>query len=78
MPRFDRTGPNGMGPMTGGGRGLRNTVAAPRTGYSAYGAPRLYGRFPLFRGLGRALWGIGRGLFVRRGWGGRGRGRGRW
>lgn len=75
MPRFDRTGPNGMGPMTGRGRGQGNLV----NGQTAYGLFRPYGRFSLFRGLGRALWGIGRGLFVRRGWGGgRGRGRGRW
>ncbi|MFA5317828.1 MAG: DUF5320 domain-containing protein [Dehalococcoidales bacterium] len=33
MPGFDGTGPNGMGPMTGGGRGLCN----PRGG-----SPRQY------------------------------------
>ena len=26
MPRFDRTGPQGMGPMTGGARGLCNRI----------------------------------------------------
>ena len=69
MPRFDGTGPNGMGPLTGGGRGPCNTGVAPRAGY----APRTYGRFPVFRGLGRTLWGLGRGLFAWRRWGGRGR-----
>ena len=36
MPGFDRTGPHGMGPLTGGGRGLCN----PRgigTGYRGFG-----------------------------------------
>ena len=28
MPGFDRTGPHGMGPMTGGGRGLCNPRGA--------------------------------------------------
>jgi len=50
MPGFDGTGPNGMGPMTGGGRGLCNPWgASPRqyafprrvpyaySGYGAYG-----------------------------------------
>lgn len=62
MPGFDRTGPRGEGPMTGGGRGLCNSYG------SGYGRP--YG----FYGVGRGgmPWGGGRG----RAWGG-GRGRGR-
>lgn len=64
MPGFDRTGPLGMGPMTGRGLGL----CGPRAGRGALGA---YG-YPL-RGAGRgfAPWGGGRG----RVWGG-GRGAG--
>ena len=31
MPGFDGTGPRGMGPMTGGGRGY---CAAPQAGYT--------------------------------------------
>jgi hypothetical protein len=48
MPGFDGTGPNGMGPMTGGGRGfcspwgagIRNYAFPRRTPYTypAYGA----------------------------------------
>jgi len=34
MPGFDGTGPRGMGPMTGGGRGF---CAMPYRGYEAYG-----------------------------------------
>jgi len=30
MPGFDRTGPGGMGPMTGGGRGLCNPAGGYR------------------------------------------------
>jgi hypothetical protein len=57
MPRGDRTGPAGMGPMTG--RGL---------GYCAgYGAPGYMDPAPgLGRGRGRGWWGAGRG------WGGGG------
>ncbi len=54
MPGFDRTGPQGQGPMTGGARGLCN----PRTiGYGSqfaggfgYGRGRGYGR-----GFGRGM-----------------------
>jgi hypothetical protein len=34
MPGFDGTGPGGMGPMTGGGRGF---CAMPYRGYGPYG-----------------------------------------
>jgi len=44
MPGFDGTGPRGMGPMTGGGRGF---CAAPQgsagTGYRGRGFARAYG-----------------------------------
>ena len=36
MPGFDRTGPGGMGPMTGGGRGLCNHQGAGRS-YRGFG-----------------------------------------
>ena len=75
MPRYDGTGPQGGGPMTGRGEGYC-AVSQPRSG-RPYGYAGLRGR-PIggflgrfggrFFGLGRRL---GRGL-------GRGRGRGRW
>ena len=45
MPGFDRTGPMGAGPMTGGRRGFCNPAAA---GYSP-----AYGGYGYGRGLGR-------------------------
>jgi len=76
MPGFDGTGPRGMGPMTGGGRGWCNPYATRFAGYSrvlpptrpptgptyayAFGRPRW--------GLGRAFWGRGPGLGWGRGW----------
>lgn len=60
MPGFDRTGPQGMGPMTGGTRGFCNPVG---TGYAAggygYGRGMAYGRG--FRG------GVAPGRGMRRG-----------
>jgi hypothetical protein len=80
MPGFDRTGPAGMGPMTGGGRGWCNpdgTLYHP--GFPVPARPyyaRPFGR-PRW-GLGQAFWGRGIGLGRGRGQGlGRGRGR-RW
>jgi hypothetical protein len=82
MPRFDGTGPAGMGPMTGGGRGWCNPYYAPYAGYRPYGQPYALPPGATYApglgrprwGLGRAFWGRGRGL----GWGrGRGLGRGR-
>jgi hypothetical protein len=78
MPGFDRTGPAGMGPMTGGARGLCN-LYSPVYGSHAlyrypYQAPRAYAGRPRW-GMGRGYW--GRGAFGR-GFRGRGRGRGRW
>ncbi len=83
MPRFDGTGPQGQGPMTGRGEGYC-AMTLPESGQSPYGYAGLQGmpvrgsRFarwprPAMR-RGRAF-GRGRG----RGAGGRGRGgRGRW
>jgi len=61
MPGFDRTGPMGAGPMTGGRRGLcGGSHGRPLNMGYAYG----YG------------YGGGRGMGFRRGYGGYGRGRG--
>ncbi|MFO7948365.1 MAG: hypothetical protein R6V19_16305 [Armatimonadota bacterium] len=37
MPGFDGTGPGGMGPMTGGGRGFCNPAGTAYGGYGGYG-----------------------------------------
>ena len=60
MPGFDGTGPMGMGPRTGGGRGF----CPPGTG--TYYRPYGYGGWYAGRGAGRGgiPWGGGRG----RGW----------
>jgi hypothetical protein len=67
MPGFNRTGPMGAGPMTGGGRGLCNpaTAASARafTGVSGYG-----GGLGLRRGF-RGGGGFGRGAGMGRGYG---------
>lgn len=55
MPGFDGTGPAGMGPRTGGGRGF---CPAPEYNSPGFGAGR--GGFPRGGGRGRA-WGGGRG-----------------
>lgn len=55
MPGFDGTGPNGMGPMTGGGRGFCNPqrgggvrqYARPRRGGYAFPRRGVYGFSPL-------------------------------
>jgi hypothetical protein len=65
MPGLDGTGPMGMGPGTGWGRGMCY-------GYAPYGGPGYFGGWGRGRGWGR---GLGRGA----GWGpgyGRGMGRG--
>jgi hypothetical protein len=92
MPRFDGTGPVGVGPMTGGARGWCNPYGSRHTGYGSYRPPYpvpvrpdyAYGGLSLGTymrrwrwGLGRGLWGCGRGLALGRGRV-RGRGRGRW
>jgi hypothetical protein len=65
MPGFDGTGPQGMGPRTGGGRVFCPPGAETRTGYGQTG--------PFLRGAGRGgiPWGGGRGRVYG---GGRGRG----
>jgi hypothetical protein len=80
MPRFDGTGPQGMGPMTGGARGWCNPYSSMYAGYGPYRPsypgpvwPYHRGYSPAY-GLGRPRWGRGRG-FWGRGRGGRGRGR---
>ena len=78
MPVLDGTGPAGMGPMTGWGRGYCNPYPA------AYGPAPMFGPAYLVRGYGRALGGarrFGRGRGFRRGFRpglglGRGYGRG--
>ncbi|HOL67027.1 MAG TPA: DUF5320 domain-containing protein [bacterium] len=57
MPGFDGTGPLGLGPMTGGGRGF---CALPLTGYPGWGT---YGRFwPRWGGRGWRHWYYATGL----------------
>lgn len=81
MPRFDGTGPAGVGPMTGWGRGF---CAPAGPAYAPYGdrGPGFwgpgYGRgFGRGRGFGPGR-GLGRGLGRGMGWGkGYGRGFGR-
>jgi hypothetical protein len=51
MPFFDRTGPNGMGPRTGGRRGDCGTKLRQNASY--------LGWFRQGQGLGRCLWGLG-------------------
>ena len=65
MPGFDRTGPMGAGPMTGGARGLCNPATA--------GTVRAYGGYGYGRGLGLRR-GFRGGYGPGRGWG-RGYGR---
>jgi hypothetical protein len=83
MPRFDGTGPAGMGPMTGGGRGWCNPYNSTYRGYAAqqvpYPArsPAYQPGYPPVYGYGRPHWGLGR-RFGGRGFpAARGRGRGR-
>jgi hypothetical protein len=85
MPGFDGTGPAGMGPLTGGGRGLCNPVGPRYAGYGSYRRPypvspypvRSYGLGRPRRGLVSGFWGRGQGLGLGRGRGlRRGRGRG--
>jgi hypothetical protein len=54
MPGFDRSGPMGMGPRTGGGRGPCGTGALRN--------PTGSGWFGRGRGMGRGLWGMDLGL----------------
>ena len=83
MPRFDGTGPQGQGPMTGRGEGYC-AVKIPETGEDVYGVAGLEGR-PVRAAAPARFWlrpwtwfgrGLGRGYGRGRGRGaGRGRGR---
>ena len=69
MPGFDRTGPMGAGPMTGGRRGLCNpaTAASANAFIGDYGYGYGYGGG---MGLRRGFrGGFGRGMGIRRGYG---------
>ncbi|MBE9508330.1 MAG: DUF5320 domain-containing protein [Chloroflexi bacterium] len=68
MPRFDGTGPQGQGPMTGRGEGYC-TVPLDRSGRPSYGYVGLQARPLFWRRWTRWFRPFGRG---------RGRGRGRW
>ena len=79
MPGFNGTGPAGMGPMTGGGRGYCNpsqTAYGPATtwgsGYRGADYGRGFGRsFGRGRGFGRGFWpgpDVGRGYGRGFGW----------
>jgi hypothetical protein len=74
MPRLDGTGPQGMGPRTGGGRGRcvlpTDQTPAPE---QQLAQPQSAGGFGPFQWLGR---GVGGGGWMRRGGGNGGRGRG--
>jgi hypothetical protein len=75
MPGMDGAGPAGMGPMTGGVRGLCDPYSALHGGYVPYHRP-----YRAYRGYsGRPRWGMGRGYWGRGafGVGFRGRGWGR-
>ena len=87
MPGFDGTGPRGMGPMTGGGRGFCNPYYAggrpPFMGAYPYSTPYGAGYVPPY-GAGYSTpyggypygpFGFGRGFGGGRGFG---RGRGWW
>jgi hypothetical protein len=62
MPGFDRTGPRGMGPMTGGARGRCNPYGRRASGRgffgSWFGQGRGFGRGNrnMFRGAGFSDW----------------------
>jgi hypothetical protein len=65
MPGFDGTGPQGGGPMTGGGRGFcaPGTYARPvtsRVGFPRSVAPAFFGLPRLGLGLMRRIGGRGR------------------
>ncbi len=60
MPRGDKNGPNGMGPMTGRGAGFCSGANSP--GYMNIGVAGGYG-------LGRGFHGAGRGAGYGRGFG---------
>ena len=71
MPGLDGTGPRGMGPMTGGARGMCNPYGPQNYGGMPYG----YGGAMPY-GYGGAMPGFGMGMGYGRGMGMGGRGRG--
>lgn len=73
MPGFNGTGPLGMGPMTGGGRGRCN----PYWGGTDYYRPYYGYGYPGYIGYGYSGYGGGYWCFGRGGGFGRGRGLGR-
>jgi uncharacterized protein DUF5320 len=64
MPRGDRTGPDGFGPMTGRGMGYCNNYDSP--GFTK-GVPRGGAGFGMNRNFGRGR-GFGRGMGFNRGY----------
>ena len=68
MPGFDGTGPMGMGPRTGGGRGFCSPLPGPLPygGFYPYGSypygSYFYGGYPYGFGVG---YGVGRSGFPR-------------
>lgn len=55
MPGYDGTGPQGMGPMTGGARGMCNPAAAGYPAGYGFGRGMAYGRGAKGVGPGRGL-----------------------
>ncbi|MEA3255841.1 MAG: DUF5320 domain-containing protein [Candidatus Altiarchaeota archaeon] len=74
MPGLDGTGPRGLGPLTGGGRGFCLTGTSPTTVQPISTIPQTIPQRPMYNMIYRGL-GFGRG---RGGGRGMGRGRGRW
>jgi len=62
MPGFDGTGPAGMGPMTGGGRGFCMTYLRPRYWYGLPWGAGPWGFFGRGRGRGFRHWFYATGL----------------
>jgi hypothetical protein len=69
MPGFDGTGPRGMGPMTGGGRGFCNPYSplgaggfAPPAYWSRLAAPQLGAGYAQFPGYTPGVYGFGGGV----------------
>jgi hypothetical protein len=78
MPGMDGTGPGGMGPMTGGGRGWCNPYSSPSAGSGPYAAPYPYAQGPYPAPAARwPGWGFGLRRFGGVPWG-YGVGRPRW
>lgn len=85
MPGFDATGPAGMGPRTGGGRGWCNPYDVPYAAYRPYRFSYAFPARPAYAyDYGRPSLGLGWGFRGRgarfgrgRGWG-LARGRGWW